>query len=180
MSTLFGSVFQNGYVVRDLAAAVRHWTEVLGVGPFFLIDRIPIPSFRYRGEPSAAVVSVALAFSGDLEIELIEPHGDAPSMYRDFFAAGREGLHHLGYLVADFDDTVARARAAGLVIGQEGRGLSSGSRFVYFDTETHPGSVVELIEASESTRPFHEMIRQAARHWDGSEPLRPITLPVPA
>ncbi len=35
MSRLFGDVRQNGYVVRDLEAAMKHWTQVLGVGPFF-------------------------------------------------------------------------------------------------------------------------------------------------
>ncbi len=32
MSRIFGKVCQNGYVVRDIAAALTHWTEVLGVG----------------------------------------------------------------------------------------------------------------------------------------------------
>jgi hypothetical protein len=31
MSRLFGDIIQNGYVVRDIAAAMRHWIEVLGV-----------------------------------------------------------------------------------------------------------------------------------------------------
>lgn len=32
MSALFGKVCQNGYVVRDIAAAMKFWTEVLRVG----------------------------------------------------------------------------------------------------------------------------------------------------
>lgn len=36
MSRIFGSLRQNGYVVRDIAAALHHWTTVLGVGPFFV------------------------------------------------------------------------------------------------------------------------------------------------
>ncbi len=35
MNRGFGSVRQNGYVVRDIEAALKHWTEVLAVGPFF-------------------------------------------------------------------------------------------------------------------------------------------------
>ena len=30
MSRLFGDVIQNGYVVRDIDAAMRHWIDVLG------------------------------------------------------------------------------------------------------------------------------------------------------
>ena len=37
MSRLFGEFRQVGIVVRDIEAAMKHWTEVLGVGPF--LDR---------------------------------------------------------------------------------------------------------------------------------------------
>ena len=30
MSRIFGSITQNGYVVRDIHAALKHWIEVLG------------------------------------------------------------------------------------------------------------------------------------------------------
>ncbi len=30
MSRVFGEIRQNGYVVRDIEAALRHWTETLG------------------------------------------------------------------------------------------------------------------------------------------------------
>jgi hypothetical protein len=35
MNRIFGAIRQSGYVVRDIEAALRHWTSVLGVGPFF-------------------------------------------------------------------------------------------------------------------------------------------------
>ena len=47
MSRFFGKVCQNGYVVRDIEAALTHWTEVLGVGPFFYIDRVQCDWFTY-------------------------------------------------------------------------------------------------------------------------------------
>ncbi len=52
MSRRFGEIRQNGYVVRDIEAAMSHWTTVLGVGPFFYFERVPIEDFRYRGAPS--------------------------------------------------------------------------------------------------------------------------------
>ena len=54
MSALFGKVCQNGYVVRDIASAMRFWTEVLRVGPFFYIPAVKSDWFRYRGAESAA------------------------------------------------------------------------------------------------------------------------------
>ncbi len=72
MSRIFGDIRQNGYVVRDIESAMKHWTEVLGVGPFFYFERVPVHDFRYRGEPSPVDLSIALANSGALQIELIQ------------------------------------------------------------------------------------------------------------
>src|SRR4030095_13293249 len=92
MSRIFGPVRQDGDVVRDIGGSLHHWTTVLGVGPFFYFERAPITEFTYRGQSSPIDVSIALGNSGDLQIELIQQRNDAPSMYRDFLAAGREGL----------------------------------------------------------------------------------------
>ena len=58
MSRIFGDIRQNGYVVRDIEAAMQHWTEVLGVGPFFYFEDVPIADFTYKGAPSDAKVSI--------------------------------------------------------------------------------------------------------------------------
>ena len=39
MSRLFGAITQNGYVVRNIAAAMQHWIDVLGVGPWYYAER---------------------------------------------------------------------------------------------------------------------------------------------
>ncbi len=171
MSRLFGEIRQNGYVVHDIEAALRHWTEVLGVGPFFHFEKVPIEDFRYRGEPSAIEVSIALANSGPLQIELIEQRNDAPSMYRDFVAAGHEGLQHVAYWTERFDADLARLGAAGLEVGQSGA-IGENGRFVYFATESHPGTVVELSEVSGAKGPFFRHSAEAAQSRDGSAPVR--------
>ena len=72
MSRIFGDIIQNGYVVRDIAAAMRLWIEVLCVGPWFYIDHLSVPDFTYKGQPSPVDVSLALANSGPLQVELIQ------------------------------------------------------------------------------------------------------------
>ena len=47
MSRIFGEIIQNGYVVRDIAAAMRHWIEVLGVGPCFKTIRKLLTDKRF-------------------------------------------------------------------------------------------------------------------------------------
>jgi catechol 2,3-dioxygenase-like lactoylglutathione lyase family enzyme len=172
MSRLFGAVRQNGYVVRDIEAALRHWTEVLRVGPFYCFERVAVEDFRYRGEPSPIEVSIALANSGELQIELIQQRNDAPSMYRDFVASGREGLQHIAYWTETMDADLERAAEAGWRIGQSGQIGGADGRFVYFDTEAHPGTVVELSEVSGPKGRFFGHLAQLARDWDGSDPVR--------
>jgi hypothetical protein len=171
MSRIFGAIRQNGYVVRDIEAALRHWTGTLGVGPFFLFERAAIEDFRYRGEPSALEVSIALANSGPLQIELIQPRNDAPSMYRDFLAAGHEGLQHVAFWTGEFDSELARCQRAGYRVGQSGR-IGEAGRFVYLETETHPGSVVELSEISGPKGRFFRHVAACALEWDGRDPVR--------
>ncbi len=174
MSRIFGPVRQNGYVVRDIERALHHWTTVLGVGPFFYFERAPITDFTYRGQSSPIDVSIALGNSGDLQIELIQQRNDAPSMYRDFLAAGREGLQHVAYWTNDFEADLARCLAAGFTVGQQGVAGGANGRFVYFDTETHPGTVVELSDSSGAKGAFFTHIAELARGWDGSDPVRRV------
>lgn len=174
MSRFFGNVCQNGYVVRDIDAALKHWTEVLGVGPFYYIDRVQCDWFTYRGEPSPVEMSIALGNTGDLQIELIQQRNDAPSMYLEFLNAGREGLQHMSYWTHDYQADYDRAIASGFKVGHEGQIGGPQGRFVYFDTETHPGTVIEMSDISGAKGKFFEHIRNAAIGWDGKDPVRSV------
>lgn len=171
MSRFFGEIRQAGYVVHDIEAAMDAWTRTLGVGPWFYMERVPVRDFRYRGEPSPIEVSVALANSGPLQIELIQQRNDAPSMYRDFLAAGRTGLQHVAYWTDDFERDLAASLARGYRVGMSGE-VGERGRYVYFDTEFHPGTVVELSEIAGPKGTVFKMIRDASIGWDGSEPIR--------
>ena len=118
---------------------------------------------------------IAMANSGDLQIELIQQRNDVPSLYREFAAKHGEGLQHMSWwsttYQADFDAALAR----GLTIGHEGQINGPNGRFVYFDTDqAHPGTVVELSDVSGTKMRFFDHIRRAAVDWDGSDPIRPV------
>ncbi len=173
MSRYFGKIRQNGYVVRDINAALKHWTEVLGVGPFYYIDKVPVENFTYGGKPSDAELSIALGNSGDLQIELIQQRNAAPSMYMDFLNAGHEGLQHVAYWTLNYQEDYDRLLAQGFRVGQEGE-IGESGRFVYFETESHPGTVVELSDVSGPKGGFFKHIREVADTWDGSKPIRRV------
>jgi hypothetical protein len=45
-------------------------------------------------------------------------------------------------------------------------------RFVYFDTGLHPGTVIELSEVAGPKGRLFDLIRDSARDWDGTDPVR--------
>ena len=172
MSRIFGPIRQSGYVVRDIHAAMRHWTQVMGVGPFIHLPHVRPDDFVYRGSPSSPECSIAIAFSGDLQIELIEVHSDTPNLWQDFLDAGREGLQHVSAWTDDLDAALERVTRAGHRVTQKGT-IGGGLRFAYFDTEAHPGTVFEISNLdADPYRSAMGALREAARTWDGSDPVR--------
>ena len=79
--TALGPCEQFAYVPSDFDAALKYWTETMGVGPFFLFENITLENMRYRGEPTDARFSVAMAYWNDIQIELFRPENDAPAHY---------------------------------------------------------------------------------------------------
>lgn len=173
MSRLFGEVRQIGYVVKDIEAAMHFWSETLGIGPWFYAPRIVDDYFEYKGKPSPLQRAVALANSGSVQMELLQQLNDAPSMYKDFLDAGHTGAQHFAYWTTSFDADMERLTARGLKVGMRGQ-VGPGGRYVYFETEFHPGTVIELSEVSGPKGKLFETIRQAGQNWDGADPIRPF------
>jgi len=171
MSTRFSKIAQIGYVVRDIDAAMDNWVRH-GVGPWFYVHRVETDFFRYRGEDSPMEMSVALANSGDVQLELIQQRNDAPSMYKDFLDSGREGMQHIAYWSTDYQKLYDDALADGYVIGHEGSIGGEQGRFAYLDTEQEQGTVIEISDISGPKGQFFQYIRDVSTDWDGSDPIR--------
>jgi hypothetical protein len=144
---------------------------VFGVGPFFVLRRFRLVDLLYRGQPSNAELSVALAQSGGIQLELIEQHDREPSAFVD---AG-EGLHHVAYWTRELDRDLAACEARGIEIVQSGRSASGGAneRFVYFSPRDDPATIVELTEVLGWKESWLTLVAEAAEGWDGSDPVRP-------
>lgn len=167
-----GPVMQLAWLPSDFDAALAHWTRTMGVGPFFLMENIRLADMRYRGQPTDAVFSLALSYWGDMQIELIRPENDAPSIYNGDYAV-RDRLHHVCVLVDDIADAYAACAAQNAEILVEGR-VGEAGRVIYADPGHGPGSVVEVLQTQPGTHELFGMIKQAAATWDGSDPLRKL------
>jgi hypothetical protein len=151
-----------------------HWIKALGVGPWYYIDRVKTDYFRHRGADSDMQMSVAIANSGDLQIELIQQRNDAPSLYKEFLDSGREGLQHVAYWTTDYQGLYDNAISLGYEVGHEGQIGGEKGRFAYFDTQSHPGTVVEISDTSGGKGKFFERVRLASVNWDGTDAIREV------
>ena len=171
MSKFFGEIRQLGYVVKDIEAAMDYWSGTLGVGPWYYNHKVPTENYQYRGESYEPHNSVALANSGFVQVELIQCRNDVPSMYRDFLQAGHTGLQHVAYWTENYDDDLARLTKQGFKAVMSGE-VGDRGRFVYFDTEYHPGAVIELSEVAGPKGKLFDLIRAESQQWDGLDPVR--------
>ena len=170
MSRIFGPMRQVGIVVRDIERAMNHWVEVCGVGPWFYVEELQLAEFCYKGQRYDIKMSVAVANSGDMQLELIQQRCSSPSLYRDFLAAGHEGMQHWATWTANYSEDRNRALRSGWQMGQEGS--SPRGSFIYFLNEGHPGTVIELAEATPTRMKLIDAVRQASIDWDGQAAIR--------
>jgi hypothetical protein len=142
MSTVqsLGKFLQLGYVCRDIEKAMATFSERCGVHDFGTMEG-PMPQFGR--EP---IQKIALAFRGDVMVELIQPQLDLPSVYDHAIPTNEvtARLHHLGYVLADENEwnsvhehhaKLGNARVAGADHDMV--------RYCYFDTFADTGHFTE-------------------------------------
>lgn len=181
MSRLFGPVRQMGHVVRDLDRSLRYWIDTLGVGPFYVVRGLPIEKFWYKGQPSPAPhLTLAIAQSGDLQVELIHQSDSSPSAFLDSLRDHGEGLQHVSSWVSQsgYDTEVARLRGAGVAVAHEGWMPDAGPRFAFFAVDGAPGGF--QFEVSDVGDPkfsaLGTTIREASIGWVGTDPIRDLVI----
>jgi methylmalonyl-CoA/ethylmalonyl-CoA epimerase len=138
-----GTLFQIGYVVPTLDAALAHLNTKLGAPRFMVLRDIVVENGWFRGAPALINHSMAFGYVGDVQLEVIEPVS-GKSTYSEFLdrvPAG--GVHHLGYSVEDYDGATADLLQRGYRLVQ--RGTFGDTKFGYFETADDPGTVTEIV-----------------------------------
>lgn len=151
---------QIAYVVRDIQAGQRFFTDHIGIPRFYLMENVRFANQTYRGQEGDSRLHIAIAYAGDTQIELIESLS-GPNIYTEFLDRKGEGLHHLGFLIRDYDRAVRDFTANGYPVIQSGRVRKDrGTRFAYFDTEAGIGSIMEIIAPDEAGEQLFDRIKR--------------------
>lgn len=138
-------LFHIGWVVRECVAAQEELAGRFGAGPFRSAgEESRFEHALVHGRPTPFSLKIAFGVLGGVLIELLEPLDDR-SPHAEFLAERGEGLHHLAYLVEDFEDQLTAARAGSdLLI--DGTGPGNPVRWAYLDGGETRGTVIELLE----------------------------------
>ena len=165
-----GPPVQIAYAVSDIFRGVDKWIKDFGAGPFFIAEHIPIKNVIYRGLPGELDITAAYGQWGEIMIELVQDHGEGPSIIRDLYSPQKSGIHHLAYFVDDMDLVSSKLIKQGYVLAMTGQ--AGENRFQFFDAISEMGHFLEIYEPIESLKSLYERVRSASINWDGSDPLR--------
>ena len=140
-------VLQLCVVTRDYRRAVDDFLR-LGIGPWRVYTFGPdsVTDMTYRGKPSAHVMKAALATTGAMEWEIIQPL-QGPTIYDDFLDRHGGGVQHIAVdcAGATWTEKVSRFEAAGFRVVQSGNWLGR-MPYAYFEAEAAPGTIFEIWE----------------------------------
>jgi catechol 2,3-dioxygenase-like lactoylglutathione lyase family enzyme len=146
MKLELGRIDQVGFVVADLDAACARYAALFG--PWQRAES-PLRGVLYRGTPTDVHLRLAFGHAGELEMEFIGVVSGA-SPHSEFLAAGREGIHHVRYPVADLAAALATLEPEGFVpIWSHAIGPY---KWAYCEHARRDGILLELLESPERGR----------------------------
>ena len=166
MNKFFGPMEQVGIVVEDFNDPINHWTNNLNVGPFVILEHLDLKDVYYDANDTNIDFSVALAYSGDLQIELIKQHCDTPSIYNEYSNIKKGSLHHICRLTQNINNDIEMLESQGYQNIQAGETSDEGIKFAYLDIHENYGSILELAELAEENLAVTDAIKNASKNWD--------------
>jgi len=130
---------RRGPRIAHIGIAVRALDDVL---PFYR-DVLGLPEAPLDDADGAQIAGLA---AGDSLVELLAPV-EADSPIAKFVARKGPGIHHVCFSVDDLDDTLAKAKAAGItLIDEVPRIGAEGKRIAFLHPKSTGGVLIELSE----------------------------------
>ena len=105
-----------GYWTDDLDAAMAQATQLLGVGPFKIIEHVDLGDFRFRGEPAVLDHTAAFAQWGPVILELNLAHDVQPPELRAALGVAPGAVSHTSWWTTDLAAETAHLESAGCAL----------------------------------------------------------------
>lgn len=149
----FKKLIQIGMVVSDLDKTLDNFQKVLGIGPFKVVkyptDEMTEPERaqrEYKGSPANFSAYFCFFDFGNIEFEIIQPL-EGESTWSDFLKEKGPGLHHLKFLIKNYDEVKDELNRKGFEMVQRGPavGMNRGREWSYFDATETLGINIELM-----------------------------------
>jgi len=141
---------QLGIVVDDVKKVAQNYWELMGIGPWYLVDFAPPHLADYRlhniaVDETQVHVKAGLAQFGGIQLELLQPV-QGPSTYMEFLRTRGQGIHHVSFdRIDDHDTVISGFESMGIEI--ESSGLLGGAiTFTYLATQKDLGTVFEAVK----------------------------------
>ena len=128
-----------GIAVRDLDTAIKWYEDMFGA------------TVEHRERIEKDGVDEALLKVADSYIQLLQPFTDASPMAK-WVEKNNEGIHHVGYRVANCDEVLEGMKAQGArVIDEHPRPGSRGTTVAFVHPKAAFGTLIELVEEPSPT-----------------------------
>jgi hypothetical protein len=104
------------YWVDDLEGAMASATELLGVGPFRVMEHVGLGDFRFKGQPAVLDHSAAFTQWGPVILELNVAHDVQPAELRSALGIAHGAVSHTSWWTADLEAEGAHLEASGCAL----------------------------------------------------------------
>ena len=134
MFVLLTEIDHVAIAVNDLEAAIAYYRETFGA------------EVDHREVVESDGVEEALLKVADSYVQLLTPTNDTSPVAK-YLARKGEGLHHIGYRVADCAEALEAVKAqGGRVIDEAPRPGSRGTTVAFVHPKTSFGTLIELVQ----------------------------------
>lgn len=147
-----------GYWVDDLDAAMAQATELLGVGPFQVLQHVDLGDFRYEGAPAVLDHSAAFTAWGPVLLELNVVHRVAPEALRTALRIAPGAVSHVAWTTDDLTAENTHLAAAGCALLTTSVGGAVANWFSGGPLFAHP---IEVHQPPPAVRDFWRSLRDA-------------------
>jgi hypothetical protein len=164
---LLANFFQLAYVTSDLNRAVAFLQKDMGIEEFMIINEARM-QIHQQDHSTEAILRVALAYVGNVMIEIIQPLSGAVEIYQNAIKNDKFTLkfHHIGILVngqsENWDSTVSELISKKQQFAVSGE-FGTAAKFGYVDQRDTLGHYVEYVHFSEEGLQFISQVPQNAQ-----------------